>query len=61
MVVREMITSAQQQAIRTGQKGEIEITRTDGSVSEGNWKAQILVYNTDNGKFVHHFVTPVRR
>ncbi|CAI2201629.1 14087_t:CDS:1, partial [Funneliformis geosporum] len=47
-LIKQMVGEAQRKAIRTGEIGDIEVSRTIIN-SNGEYHCQILVYNTNNG------------
>ena len=46
--IKQMVGEAQRKAARTGETGDIEVSRTIIN-SNGEYHCQILVYNTHNG------------
>ncbi len=63
MIIREMIATAQRRARDYNLTGEVEVTRTtgDNAYDRNSFQCQVLVYNTQNGKFTHDFVAPANR
>jgi len=49
-LIRQMVGEAQRKARRTGQTGDIEVSRTIVN-SGGEYYCQILVYNTKTGNY----------
>ena len=49
-LIRQMVGEAQRKAKRTGQIGDIEVSRTTIN-SGGEYYCQILVYNTQSGNY----------
>ncbi|MEG7979211.1 MAG: hypothetical protein NY202_04940 [Mollicutes bacterium UO1] len=49
-LIKQMVGEAQRLAQRTGQTGEIEVSRTVVN-SSGQYYCQILVYNTQTGNY----------
>jgi|ERR1043166_3187348 hypothetical protein len=47
-LVKQMVGEAQRKAMRTGETGDIEVSRTIIN-SNGEYHCKILVYNTHNG------------
>jgi len=49
-LIKQMVGEAQRKAERTGEKGEIEVSRTTLN-SDGNYYCRILIYNTNTGSY----------
>jgi len=49
-LVKQMVGEAQRKAKRTGERGEIEVSRTVVN-SSGEYYCQILIYNTQTGNY----------
>jgi len=49
-LIKQMVGEAQRKARRTGQSGDIEVSRTVVN-SSGGYYCQILVYNTQTGNY----------
>ncbi|WNE40455.1 MAG: Hydrogenase maturation factor HybF [Mycoplasmataceae bacterium] len=50
ILIKQMIGEAQRKAERTGEKGEVEVSRTVLN-SDGNYYCRILIYNTQTGNY----------
>lgn len=50
LLIKQMIGEAQRKAKRTGERGEIEVSRTVVN-SSGEYYCQILIYNTQTGNY----------
>ena len=49
-LIKQMVGEAQRKARRTGERGDIEVSRTIIN-SRGEYYCQILVYNTQTGNY----------
>ena len=49
-LIKQMVGEAQRKASRTGERGDIEVSRTVVN-SSGEYYCQILVYNTQTGNY----------
>jgi|SRR6185369_4873773 len=49
-LIKQMVGEAQRKAMRTGERGDIEVSRTVVN-SRGEYYCQILVYNTQTGNY----------
>jgi len=49
-MIKQMVGEAQRKAIRTGERGDVEVSRTVVN-SSGEYYCQILVYNTHTGNY----------
>jgi len=52
-VIKQMVGEVQRTAQRTGQIGDIEVSRKSGN-SSGEYQCQILIYNTNTGNYRVH-------
>ena len=50
LLIKQMVGEAQRKAKRTGQSGDVEVSRTIVN-SSGEYYCQILVYNTQTGNY----------